>query len=77
VEVDHLQCSPSFNKEPRYNYVIIQTDNGPIFAQLKFAFTAVVGEELIPFVLVQAFDIHRDRHHKKKDKELGFIHLRQ
>lgn len=75
-EVNHLRCSPSFNKQPRYDHVIIQTDSA-IFAQLKFIFTAVVGQEHIPFILVQAFDIYHDRHYKKKDKELGFIRLRQ
>jgi hypothetical protein len=57
--------------------VIIQTDDGPIFAQLKFTFTATVGQERIPFILAQAFDIYCDRRYKKKDKELGFIRLRQ
>ncbi|KAF8156731.1 hypothetical protein B0H34DRAFT_675152 [Crassisporium funariophilum] len=76
-EVNHLRCSPSFNKQSRYDHVIIQMDSGPIFAQLKFIFTAVVGKERIPFILVQAFDIYCDRHYKKKDKELGFICLRQ
>ena len=57
--------------------MIIQTDDGPIFAQLKFTFTATVGQEHIPFILVQAFNIYCDRHYKKKDEELGFIHLFQ
>ena len=38
---------------------------------------SVVGQERIPFILAQAFDIYCDRHYKKKDKELGFIHLHQ
>ena len=57
--------------------MIIQTDDGPIFVQLKFTFTATVGQERIQFILVQAFDIYCDRHYKKKDEELGFIRLRQ
>lgn len=76
-----MRCSPSFNNQPRYDYIIIQTDSGPIFAQLRFTFTAFVGQERIPFILVQAFDIqvyhNTGRHYKKKDKELGFIRLRQ
>jgi hypothetical protein len=54
---------------------MLQTDDGPIFAQLKFAFTVLVDKELVSFILVQAFDRWQDPVYQKKDKDLGFIHL--
>lgn len=76
-EVDHLRCTAEFNKQPRYDCVIIQTDDGPIFAQLKFAFTVLINENLVPIILVQAFDRRQDPVYRKKDEELGLIRLQQ
>lgn len=77
VEVDHLRCTPEFNKQPRYDCVMLQTDDGRIFTQLKFAFTVLINETLVPIVLVQAFDRRQDPKFCKKDEDLGLIRLQQ
>jgi hypothetical protein len=74
-EIDHLRCSPEFNKQPRYDCVMLQTHDGVIFTQLRFAFTVLVNEELVPVILVQAFDRWQDPGYQKKDKDLGLIRL--
>ena len=78
VETDHLRCSPDFHSHPRYDCIILQTNDGPIFAQLKFAFTVPSNDDtIIPIVLVQAFDNHDNLTFRKKDRDLELIRLRQ
>ena len=76
-EVDYLQCSPEFNHQARYDCVIVQTDEGPIFAQLKFAFTIISNNNIIPIILVQAFNAYNNPKFRKKDRDLRLIQLRQ
>ena len=76
-EVDYLRCSPEFNHQARYDCVIIQTDKGPIFAQLKFAFTIISNDDIIPIILVQAFDAYDNPKFRKKDRDLRLIRLWQ
>ena len=78
MQTDHLRCSPEFHSHPRYDCVVLQTYDGPIFAQLKFTFTVVADDgEIIPTVLVQAFDKHSNLMFRQKDKDLELIRLRQ
>jgi len=50
---------------------------GPIFAQLKFAFTIISNDDIIPIVLVQAFNAYNNPKFRKKDRDLGLVRLRQ
>lgn len=77
LQIDHLRCSPEFHSHPRYDCIIFRTHDGPIFAQLKFAFTVVSDDDIIPIVLVQAFDKHDSSLFRKKDGDLELIRLRQ
>lgn len=77
LQIDHLRCSPEFHSHPRYDCIILRTHDGPIFAQLKFAFTVVSDDDIIPIVLVQAFDKHDSSLFRKKDGDLELIRLRQ
>ena len=78
IPTDHLRCSLEFHSHPRYDCVILQTHDGPIFAQLKFAFTVIGNNgEIIPIVLVQTFDKHLNYMFRQKDKDLELICLQQ
>ena len=77
VQIDHLRCSLEFHSHPRYDCIIVQTHDGPIFAQLKFVFTFVSDDDIIPIILVQAFDEHDNSTFRKKDRDLELIRLRQ
>lgn len=78
LQIDHLRCSPEFHSHPRYDCIILRTHDGPIFAQLKFAFTVHSNDDtIIPIVLVQAFDKHDSSLFRKKDGDLELIRLRQ
>jgi hypothetical protein len=78
LQTDHLRCSPEFYSHPRYDCIILRTHDGPIFAQLKFAFTVVSDDDtIIPIILVQAFDKHNNSTFRGKDRDLELIRLRQ
>ena len=78
VQADHLRCSPEFHSHPRYDCLILQTHDSPIFAQLKFSFTVVSDDDtVIPIVLVQAFDKHDNSTFQQKDGDLDLIRLWQ
>lgn len=75
---DHMRCNPNFHLQGRYDNVIVETNTGPIFAQLRFMFTVAVGDTVIPLALVQAFDYKHSRGSRgQKDKDLQFIRLQQ
>ena len=71
---DYLRCSPKFYGQPRYDYVIIQTVEKPIFGQLVFVFTITIGKYKYPLALVQPFDAPVDA--LEKDVDLGFFRLK-
>ena len=55
-EINHLRCNPKFNNKPRYDYILVSTPNGPIFAQLIFIFTTTTKDQIDPWVLIQPLD---------------------
>ncbi|KAF8961518.1 hypothetical protein BDZ97DRAFT_1921202 [Flammula alnicola] len=57
-ETNHLRCNPRFNNKPRYDYILVTTPNGVMFAQLLFMFTTATEDRIDPWVLIQPFDAH-------------------
>ncbi|KAK0477147.1 hypothetical protein IW261DRAFT_1421348 [Armillaria novae-zelandiae] len=70
-----LQCSPSFNYHPRYDFVLLETNQGPMFAQLVLIFECVVHEKAYPLMLVQPFK-EAIGPITKEDCDLGFYRVR-
>ncbi|KIJ58540.1 hypothetical protein HYDPIDRAFT_184182 [Hydnomerulius pinastri MD-312] len=68
---DYLRCSPSFYNSPRYDCVIVHSDNGPFFARLVLLFTCQVADETYPLALIQPYDMPIGNR-TRKDKDLGF-----
>ncbi|KAJ6473947.1 hypothetical protein DFH09DRAFT_1293679 [Mycena vulgaris] len=56
---------------PRYDCVLVETVDGPIFAQLVYVFSWMVEKKVHPFALILPFDPPTGRL-KKKDKALRF-----
>lgn len=73
-ETDYLRCSPKFHGNPRYDYVILQTDDKRIFAQLIFVFSITIGQTKYPLALVQPFDDPVES--QEKDNDLGLFRVR-
>ncbi|KII83174.1 hypothetical protein PLICRDRAFT_58549 [Plicaturopsis crispa FD-325 SS-3] len=71
---DYLRCNPLFYNKPRYDYVLVHTLNGPMFAQLLFIFTCIVDGNTYPNALVRPFD--KAGTHPRKDQDLGFYRFR-
>ena len=75
VETDYLRCSPNFYNKPRFDYVLVQTENKPVFAQLIFIFSVTIGQIKYPLALVQMFDAPTSQTQKDKDAGLfAFLH---
>lgn len=81
VVTDYLRCSPKFYNRPRYDFVIINTADGYIFAQLALVFTIKINDKDYPIALVRAFErpisSSVPRQIRKKDKDLHFLRLQQ
>ncbi|KAF8148377.1 hypothetical protein BJ912DRAFT_1125700, partial [Pholiota molesta] len=75
---DYLRCSPNFNHQPRYDHVIVNTPQGPIFAQLVFTFTLKIAKQQYPIALIQPFErVKSTGAQLKKDSDLRFLRLRK
>ncbi|KAG8220742.1 hypothetical protein J3R82DRAFT_2155 [Butyriboletus roseoflavus] len=68
---DHLCCSPSFHGTPRYDYVIIKTENGHIFGWLLFIFKCLAIKKTA-LALVHPYDAPNGAR-SRKDKHLDFF----
>jgi hypothetical protein len=56
IEINHLRCNPNFNNKPRYDYVLVSTPNGLIFAQILFTFTTGTNDRIDAWVLIRPLD---------------------
>ncbi|KAK0492034.1 hypothetical protein EDD18DRAFT_1080209 [Armillaria luteobubalina] len=77
---DLLRCSPSFYNHPRYDGVIINTDEGVYIGRLVQLFECEYLEQRYPLALVHPFDITvtdgRQHWKHRRDKDLGFYRIR-
>ncbi len=76
ITIDILRCSPSFNHRPCYDFVLVDTVDGPLFAQLVMVFECTVREKTFPLMLIRPFDQPTEGHSAQKDQDLGFYRVR-
>ncbi|KAJ7835622.1 hypothetical protein B0H13DRAFT_2240067 [Mycena leptocephala] len=72
---DYLRCNPKFHDHPRYDFVLVQTTDKPIFAQLLYMFSCTVEGKSHHFALIPPLDAPTGNV-KKKDKLLRFRRVR-
>ncbi|KAJ3721171.1 hypothetical protein C8R42DRAFT_670007 [Lentinula raphanica] len=77
VESDNLRCSPSFNGLPRYDFIVFNSVDGPIFAQIWYLFTCIVNNETYPVAFVQSYKSVSLSRRPRSDKALGLLRLRK
>ena len=79
TDTDFLRCSPKYYNHPRHDCVLLNTNDGPIFAQLVFIFVIKLDGKNYPIALIQAYEKPRSvpATLRKKDKDLGFLRLQQ
>ncbi|KAJ3509195.1 hypothetical protein NLJ89_g5347 [Agrocybe chaxingu] len=76
--IDYLRCTPNHFNCPRYDFVLIRTDAGPMFAQLVFLFTILVQQQPCPVALIRPFKREfGSARIKRKDNDLELLRLRQ
>jgi hypothetical protein len=79
TNTDYIRCSPKYHNHPRYDCVLLNTPNGPVFAQLVLVFVITVDGKDYSIALVQVYEQPRSvsASLRKKDKDLGFLRLQQ
>jgi hypothetical protein len=79
TDTDYLRCSPNYYNHPRYDCVLLNTNNGPVFARLVLVFTIALDRKNYPIALIQAYERPQSVSAtlRKKDKDLGFLRLQQ
>ncbi|KIK51829.1 hypothetical protein GYMLUDRAFT_78060 [Collybiopsis luxurians FD-317 M1] len=75
VATDQLCYNPSFNGAPCYDFIIFDSVDGAVFAQLCFLFTCTVGSKICPIAFVQPYKPVSLTHWTKLDKDLGLLHF--
>ncbi|KAJ6628855.1 hypothetical protein B0H10DRAFT_2260023 [Mycena sp. CBHHK59/15] len=68
---DYLRCNPNFNGHPRYDCVLVKTEEKPFFARLLYMFSCTVEQKPHPFALILPLDAPTGRA-RKVDKALRF-----
>ncbi|KAJ6538842.1 hypothetical protein DFH09DRAFT_1090277 [Mycena vulgaris] len=68
---DYLRCNPDFHGHPRYDGVLVETEDKPIFARLISLFSFTVEKKSHTFALVLPLDAPTGWM-SKKDKALRF-----
>ena len=72
VETDFLCCSPQFFRKAHYNFVLVHTVKGNIFAQLIFVFAIWIEKKPYPIALIQPYDAYLGPP-EYRDEDLGLF----
>ncbi|KAK7049204.1 hypothetical protein VNI00_005805 [Paramarasmius palmivorus] len=75
VSTDYLRCNPKFHHRPWYDFVIFQSQDGPIFGQLKIMFICDVGDIQHPVAYIQSYKVVNAVRRSRSDKDLGILRL--
>jgi hypothetical protein len=73
--IDIVHCNPRFHDRERRDFVIVQTTNGCIFAQLLFIFSYSVADRIFTVCSVRPLDAPI-RTLPSKDRDLGLRRVR-
>ena len=71
IKTDYLRCNPKFSGRPRYDFVIANRPNGPVFVQLVFIFICRVNGCDYHLALVQPLEKKNQASTKAVDKDLS------
>jgi hypothetical protein len=81
IEENILRCTPMFNKKPRFDAVLVETNEGPIFARLLMLFTisssrsSNIGQR-IPLAIIEPYDAPVSTQLRKRDQSLQMLRVR-
>ena len=75
AKTDYIHCSPSFHGSPRYDFVLIDTAEGEIFAQLQFIFVCKIDGKEYPLALIHSYD-EPIQEYPQKDIDLGLYRIK-
>ncbi|KAF8145632.1 hypothetical protein K438DRAFT_2097334 [Mycena galopus ATCC 62051] len=72
---DYLKCNAKFNGRPRYDCVMVKTENKPFFARLVYLFSCTVEKQSHHFALILPMDAPTGRP-SRIDKALRFLRVK-
>ena len=73
--IDFLRCNDSFFGQPRFDHIIVTTENGSFFAQLLCLFQFQAGTRSHSLALVKTYS-RPPGSVRRKDRELGLYRIR-
>ncbi|KAL0058382.1 hypothetical protein AAF712_014944 [Marasmius tenuissimus] len=62
---------------PRYDYIIFNTQDSPVFAQLKYLLVAEVGTEKYPIAYVQSYKLVSMGRRTRSDRDFGILRVQK
>ncbi|KAI5995972.1 hypothetical protein F5J12DRAFT_907101 [Pisolithus orientalis] len=68
----YLHCHPNFHGCPRYDCVLVKTQEKDIFGQLILLFNCVISEETFPLAFLHPYDAQLIGQWLRKDNHLNF-----
>jgi len=75
IKTDILRCNESFHGHPRYDHVLVATENGHFFARILRLFQIAVGTQSYPVAYVKSYCRPPGRI-RRKDKDLSLHRVR-
>ncbi|KAF8148996.1 hypothetical protein K438DRAFT_2016359 [Mycena galopus ATCC 62051] len=72
---DYLKCNAKFNGRPRYDCVMVKTEDKPFFARLLYLFSCTVEKQSHHFALILPMDAPTGRS-SRIDKALRFLRVK-
>ncbi|KAF8173786.1 hypothetical protein K438DRAFT_1908928 [Mycena galopus ATCC 62051] len=72
---DYLKCNAKFNGRPRYDCVMVKTEDKPFFARLLYLFSCMVEKQSHHFALILPMDAPTGRP-SRIDKALRFLRVK-
>lgn len=74
AKTDYLRCNPLFHGQPRYDYIMVDTAQGEIFAQLLYIFICKIDDTDYPLALIHPYDEPIEEY-PDKDEDLGLYRI--
>jgi len=75
TKTDILRCNESFHGRPRYDHILVATENGHFFARILRLFQIAFGDQTHPIAYVRSY-CRPSGQVRRKDKDLGLYRVR-
>ncbi|KAK7030283.1 hypothetical protein VNI00_014300 [Paramarasmius palmivorus] len=74
---DYIRCNPSFQRHPRYDFILFSSEDGPVFGQLQNLFVCKIGEASYPVAYIQSYRVIHNTRRDRSDKDFGILRIKK